>query len=77
MSTAFAVRECIRFHAEAEVVEDAMHLASDLGLGTLDRFEIVLSLEDRFDGLYIDDATLAKVRTVGDLVRLVEKRVGS
>lgn len=47
------------------------HLFDDLGLDSLDRVTVVLCLEERF-GVAISDGVVARVRTVGDLVRAVE-----
>lgn len=48
------------------------HLIDDLGVDSPRMIDIVLDVEDHF-GLTIDDQDVQKVRTFGDLVRLVSQ----
>lgn len=44
----------------------------ELGLSSLERVELMMALEERFDAT-IDEASFAEARTVGDLERIVEQ----
>jgi acyl carrier protein len=48
------------------------HLIDDLGVDSPRMIDIVLDVEDHF-GFTIDDQDVQKVRTFGDLVRLVSQ----
>ncbi|MBX3579974.1 MAG: acyl carrier protein [Rhizobiaceae bacterium] len=69
------VREAIRFVACTELVEDGMHLSSDLALDSLNRVECRQAIEESL-GIEIDDAEFDGVKTVGDAIRLAESKVG-
>lgn len=50
-------------------------LTKDLGLDSLDRYELTLELEDEF-GIVITDVESGHLSTVGEIVALVERKVG-
>lgn len=52
-------------------VEPADDLFDDLGLDSLDRETVAISLEERF-GADLPSSVTAKWRTVGDIMRAVE-----
>lgn len=54
--------------------EDEKHLAQDLGLDSLDRYELTMALEDEF-GVRILDEEADPLKTVGQIVALVERKV--
>ena len=56
---------------ESEVTEDK-HLFNDLGADSLDFVELSMLLEHEFNVKFSEEDT-AKVKTVGDLYRLIEK----
>ncbi|GAB4274403.1 MAG: acyl carrier protein [Coriobacteriia bacterium] len=78
MSDTFAkVKEVIveELHVdEADVTEDASFI-DDLGADSLDLVELVMALEDTFDGLKIQDEDLESIKTVGDAVRYIEENM--
>ena len=49
-------------------------LVEDLDLDSLDTMELTLGMEERF-GIEIPDADLEELRTIGDAVGLVERKV--
>jgi acyl carrier protein len=52
-------------------VTDQTHFARDLGVGWLNRLELVLLVEDR-TGLELHDDDVERIDVVGDLIRLFE-----
>lgn len=57
-----------------EQATDDKHLANDLDLDSLDRYELTIDLEDEF-GIEIPDEDADHLNTVGEIVALVESRV--
>ena len=47
-------------------------LSEDLGADSLDAVELIMALEDEF-GVTVSDDVAQSIRTVGDIVELVEK----
>lgn len=58
----------------SEITQD-MELMADLGLSSLDVMDAVLAFEDEFE-TEIPDEKIAEFRTVGDIVRYLERRSG-
>lgn len=58
----------------SEITQD-MELVADLGLSSLDVMDAVLAFEDEFE-TEIPDEKIAEFRTVGDIVRYLERRSG-
>ena len=54
------------------LVVDSALLAEDLGITSLDRFELLMDLEEEF-GLEIDEQDLYGVKTVADVVHRIEQ----
>jgi acyl carrier protein len=54
------------------VVDNAL-LAEDLGITSLDRFELLVDLEAEF-GMEINEEDLEGVKTVADVVRRIERK---
>jgi acyl carrier protein len=52
-------------------VTDQAHFARDLGIGWLDRLELVIFVED-WTGLELQDDDVERINAVGDLIRLFE-----
>lgn len=52
--------------------EPNAHMVNDLGADSLDAVEIVLSAEDDFD-IEISDGEAEAIKTVGDIIALVER----
>ena len=55
---------------EEDVVAEAS-LRNDLGLDSLDLFELLMNLEEEY-GIRIDPDTLAGLSTVGDVLKYLE-----
>ena len=55
---------------EADITEDT--LFDDLDADSLDRLELMTTLEDEFDGT-MDDDELMQIKSVGDVVDAIEK----
>lgn len=56
---------------ESKVTLEAS-LSEDLGADSLDAVELIMALEDEF-GVTVSDDDAQSIRTVGDIVALVEK----
>ena len=52
-----------------EIISDELTLADDLGLDSLERIELCMALEERFER-EIDDDVWDRVQTVGDVLTL-------
>jgi acyl carrier protein len=55
-----------------ERVTDEAHFTNDLGADWLDRFELMMVVEDQFAGVEITDADVDRIEVVGDLIRHIE-----
>lgn len=77
-TTAERTRQVIADNAgcSLEQAADGKHLTNDLGLDSLDRFELTMELEDEF-GIVIPDDDAAPCNTVGEVIALVESKVKS
>ena len=60
---------------EGEIVPGA-DLVADVGLDSLDVVELGLGLEERF-GVDMPESDMEDVKTVGDIVEIVEKKLAS
>lgn len=56
---------------ESRITEEAS-FKDDLGADSLDLFELVMSLEDKYD-VEIPSEELEKLLTVGDVIRYIEE----
>jgi acyl carrier protein len=63
-----------RLGLQAEQVVPEARLVEDLGLDSLDAVELAIAVERRFD-IEVPEEELTKLRTVADMVALVESRV--
>ena len=59
---------------DVKSVTDEAHLSDDLGVDWLDRIELMILIEDNFDGVEISDDDANRVELIGDLIRHIEKR---
>jgi acyl carrier protein len=55
---------------DAQIIPGA-HLIHDLGVTSLDRFELVIGLEDEF-GIELTDEEQETIHTVGDVIERVK-----
>jgi acyl carrier protein len=60
---------------DEEVIKPESRIIDDLGADSLDVFEIVMEIEDEFD-VHLEDEAVEKVKTVAELVELVESKGG-
>lgn len=58
------------------VIDENTVLVADLGLSSLDLVDMACTAEDRFH-IQIPDRIIKDFRTVGDVVRYIEKQTGS
>ena len=63
-----------RLGLPAEQLVPEARLAEDLGLDSLDAVELAISVERKFD-IEVPEEELTKLKTVADMVALVENRV--
>ena len=63
-----------RLGLPAEQLVPQARLVEDLGLDSLDAVELAISVERKFD-IEVPEEELAKLKTVADMVALVESRV--
>jgi acyl carrier protein len=68
------VRTLVAYHlgVSIERVTDQAHFTNDLGADRLDRFELMMVVEDQFAGVEITDADVDQIEVVGDLIRHIE-----
>ena len=58
---------------EADIKMEAS-LLDDLNVDSLDVFEVVMSLEEKFE-IEISNEDIEDIKTVGDIVKYIEKKV--
>ncbi len=56
---------------EEDKVTQSASITDDLGADSLDVVDLVMSFEEEFD-LEIPDEQVAKIKTVGDIVKFIE-----
>ena len=68
------IREIIaeNLHCDLEEVTREARLAEDLQADSLDAVELNMALEEEF-GKGISDEQLAEIKTVGDIIKLLEQ----
>ena len=68
------MREIIadQLNCDAETITEDTSFKDDLGADSLDLFELVMSLEDKF-GIEIPSEDLEKLVTVSDVVNYIEE----
>jgi acyl carrier protein len=64
-----------QFHVSSERISEAATLDEDLGATSLDRVEVVMSLEDEFS-IDISDDEAWRLETVADILACVATNVG-
>jgi len=58
------------------LIKDNALLVEDLGVSSLDRFELLMSLEEEF-AIQIDERDLEGVKTVADVVNCIERKTSA
>ena len=64
-----------QFHVATERITEAATLDEDLGATSLDRVEVVMSLEDEF-AIDISDDEASRLETVADVLACVATNIG-
>jgi acyl carrier protein len=72
IETAIRAEICDSLGVKEDDIKLESSLIDDLGADSLDQVELVMALEERFD-IEIDDVQMESIRTVGELVAIVEK----
>jgi len=67
---------CQQLKASPEKINPETSFVDDLGADSLDSIELVMALEEEF-GIEIPDEDSEKMRTVGDVVSYIKKKVGN
>ena len=62
-----------RFNAPVSAVSGKTNFQQDLNLDSIDSLELIMELEDTYD-ISISDADAAKLKTVGDVINLVDQK---
>lgn len=62
-----------RFNAPVSAVSGKTNFQQDLNLDSIDSLELIMELEDIYD-ISISDADAAKIKTVGDVINLVDQK---
>ena len=55
-------------------ISPEMRLMADIGFDSLDIVDLIFDLENEFE-IEIEDEELEKIRTVADLVNIIEKKI--
>ena len=69
------VREVVVFHLgpeKAAITEDAR--LTDLGADSIDLYEVIMSLEEKFN-INIDDRDAQRLVTIGDTIAFIKSKV--
>lgn len=65
---------CEQLEQNADTVTMESLVMEDLGADSLDVVDIVMSIEDEFE-IEVPDEVIENVKTVGDIVKFVEKNI--
>jgi acyl carrier protein len=59
----------------AEALKESMNFTKDLAGDSIDSVELIMMMEEEFD-IDISDEDAEKIKTVGDIIKFMEKMVG-
>lgn len=62
-----------RFNVPVSAVTGKTNFQRDLNLDSIDSLELIMELEDIYD-ISISDADAAKLKTVGDVINLIDQK---
>lgn len=62
-----------RFNVPVSAITGKTNFAQDLNLDSIDSLELIMALEDTYD-IAVSDADAAKLQTVGDVIKLIDKK---
>lgn len=60
-----------QFGVEPQTLTMDTSFAEDLGADSLDLVELMMSIEEEFDVGEIDEAMAEKIKTIGDIVKMI------
>lgn len=61
-----------QLNVEKEKVQMETNFVEDLNADSLDQVELIMAVEDEF-GIEVPDEVVQEIRTVGDIVKVLEK----
>ena len=64
-----------QFSVEADNISMETSFENDLGADSLDLVELSMALEEEFGGEEMSEEDVARVKTVGDLVRYLQSKL--
>lgn len=62
-----------RFNVPVSAVTGKTNFQQDLSLDSIDSLELIMELEDTYD-ISVSDADAAKLRTVNDVINLIDQK---
>ena len=62
-----------RFNVPVSAVTGKTNFEQDLNLDSIDSLELIMALEDTYD-ISVSDADAAKLRTVDDVINLIDQK---
>lgn len=62
-----------RFNVPVSAVTGKTNFQQDLNLDSIDSLELIMALEDTYD-ISVSDADAAKLRTVNDVINLIDQK---
>lgn len=62
-----------RFNVPVSAVSDKTNFQQDLNLDSINSLELIMALEDTYD-ISVSDADAAKLRTVNDVINLIDQK---
>lgn len=62
-----------QFNVPVSAITGKTNFAQDLNLDSIDSLELIMALEDTYD-IAVSDADAAKLQTVGDVIKLIDKK---
>lgn len=62
-----------RFNVPVSAVTGKTNFEQDLNLDSIDSLELIMSFEDTYD-ISVSDADAAKLRTVNDVINLIDQK---
>ena len=65
-----------QFNVEADDITADMSFEDDLGADSVDILDVSLALEEEFGMEELGEEDLSSIRTVGDLLKLMQDRLG-
>jgi acyl carrier protein len=61
-----------KLHVSSDKISEESNILEDLGADSIDLVELIMAAESEFK-VNFDDDSLAQIKTIGDLVKFIEK----